>query len=324
MTLDNSKAGQDGPRDLVTGEILGDRVCSACGFNLHGQHIVREAHYGMLIVRCPECSTVAAMEEYPSLGKWARRLSVASAVLVIAGALVLFAFSVALLSGVVKQISWRIDEACATKIARAHLAYQQSKSPTAGQSGALVPGMAAVTFNGYAYDQIELQWWSQQDEQAFKEKGGILWRPFDLTLGREIVLVALAGVSVGIAWSVVLCGVSRWRVLLLGFVLAGSTLVSVWLGGLDDPLRGWGTMPNYSVALQLASQSVTNEPQWKTLTAAMIFVMAGLVIGRPTARRIVRWLLPPRYVGLLGILWTCDHLPVPSAKAQPRARVAVN
>ncbi len=56
------------------GELVGDRACAKCHFNLAGQTIVRERHYGMLMVRCPECGTPAALQEYPLLGRWAARL----------------------------------------------------------------------------------------------------------------------------------------------------------------------------------------------------------------------------------------------------------
>lgn len=54
--------------------VSGDRACGSCGFNLHGQNVVREEHYDMLMVRCPECGQVASLHEYPVLGPWAKRV----------------------------------------------------------------------------------------------------------------------------------------------------------------------------------------------------------------------------------------------------------
>ncbi|MFM9958758.1 MAG: hypothetical protein ACKVZJ_11840 [Phycisphaerales bacterium] len=62
-------AGQPQRLSILTG----DRFCAACGFNLVGQSVVREPHYQMLMVRCPECGTPSAMQEYPMLGRWANR-----------------------------------------------------------------------------------------------------------------------------------------------------------------------------------------------------------------------------------------------------------
>jgi hypothetical protein len=61
--------------------VVGDRLCIKCGFNLSGQPVVRESVYGMAIVRCPECSTIASLQEYPLLGRWARRIAAALAAL---------------------------------------------------------------------------------------------------------------------------------------------------------------------------------------------------------------------------------------------------
>ena len=35
--------------------LIGDRFCTRCAYNLVGQSVLREPHYNMLIVRCPEC-----------------------------------------------------------------------------------------------------------------------------------------------------------------------------------------------------------------------------------------------------------------------------
>lgn len=76
------------PRDPVVSTVVGDRCCTSCGFNLIGSPIVRESHYSMLIIRCPECGTCAAVQEYPLLGRWARRctaLMAATLLLVLLG-----------------------------------------------------------------------------------------------------------------------------------------------------------------------------------------------------------------------------------------------
>lgn len=61
--------------------LMGDRLCVSCGFNLHGQHVVREPKYSMLMVRCPECGTVASLQEFPLLGKWMARWAALLAVI---------------------------------------------------------------------------------------------------------------------------------------------------------------------------------------------------------------------------------------------------
>jgi len=54
-------------------EIRADRACIGCGFNLYGQTVTKEPHYGIVITRCPECGTVAALQTYPVMTHWANR-----------------------------------------------------------------------------------------------------------------------------------------------------------------------------------------------------------------------------------------------------------
>ena len=72
----NSKpqaASSSGTERRTVSILVGDRLCTKCGYNLTGQPVLREPHYEMLIVRCPECGAVAALQEYPVLGRWAGR-----------------------------------------------------------------------------------------------------------------------------------------------------------------------------------------------------------------------------------------------------------
>ena len=67
-------ASKSSSSEMTVGRIDGVRPCLHCGHDLHGQAIVREAAYGLLIARCPECGTVAALSEHPRLGIWGKRL----------------------------------------------------------------------------------------------------------------------------------------------------------------------------------------------------------------------------------------------------------
>ncbi len=72
-------------------EIRADRACIGCGFNLYGQTVTKEEHYGMAITRCPECGTVAALQTYPAMSHWVNRfraLIAAVWVLVLLGAFI--------------------------------------------------------------------------------------------------------------------------------------------------------------------------------------------------------------------------------------------
>ena len=70
--------------------VTGDRLCTSCGHNLVGHTVEREERYDLLIVRCTECGTVAAVQEYPGLGPWANRIRMAMAlawIVIVVGAI---------------------------------------------------------------------------------------------------------------------------------------------------------------------------------------------------------------------------------------------
>tara|TARA_R110002073_G_scaffold118918_1_gene258852 strand:+ start:804074 stop:805186 length:1113 start_codon:yes stop_codon:yes gene_type:complete len=57
-------------------QIRADRACIGCGFNLFGQRVTKEPHYGLAITRCPECGEVAAIQTYPTMSHWVNRVRV--------------------------------------------------------------------------------------------------------------------------------------------------------------------------------------------------------------------------------------------------------
>ena len=79
--------------------IRADRACIACGFNLFGQPITREAHYNLLITRCPECGQAAALQSYPTMSHWVNRFRAILSALWIALTLGILALTV-LIGGV--------------------------------------------------------------------------------------------------------------------------------------------------------------------------------------------------------------------------------
>src|SRR6185295_10000527 len=124
-----------------------------------------EPVYGMLLVRCPECSAPAAIQEYPVLGHWANRW----AALLAAIWFVLLLASVAGTSGLLGGMSAAATQAglspFATAIAERYTEYH--KGLDAAARAKLPPWIA--TTNGLApgpYTWIELSWWRKQDYSA--------------------------------------------------------------------------------------------------------------------------------------------------------------
>lgn len=61
-----------------TGSLGGNRLCPFCFYNLNHQPILKEQEYEILVVRCPECGRVNALDDHPVLerlpmrtGQWA-------------------------------------------------------------------------------------------------------------------------------------------------------------------------------------------------------------------------------------------------------------
>ncbi len=246
--------------------ITGDRVCIGCGFNLHGQHVVRESHYNMLMVRCPECGQVASLHEYPVLGPWAKRLGfvlaafwllvMLAAVGATTGALMggTFLSSEAMLSGVTREISAaharhadeRLKEVDA-EIARLQAdqdgsVQALSRKGTAPEQDQLSYAQQSAKLATLSTQRQTWQWMSQQgsmpnswvDEEWWKtspgkaELVGGLWRSIDWRTSFWTLLGAgLMPLVAGVFWAITS---PRWRG--RGLLLAWVVLALFGAGGL--------------------------------------------------------------------------------------------
>ncbi len=73
---EQSVNGQSTNVPMRDDQIRADRACIGCGFNLFGQRVTKEPHYGLAITRCPECGEVAAIQTYPTMSHWVNRVRV--------------------------------------------------------------------------------------------------------------------------------------------------------------------------------------------------------------------------------------------------------
>ncbi|HRQ73949.1 MAG TPA: hypothetical protein PLU35_13065, partial [Phycisphaerales bacterium] len=144
--------------------LTGDRLCAACGFNLHGQTIVREPHYGMLIVRCPECSGVAALQEYPALGRWAGRWAGAMAALWLLLLLGLWAASAGIISGTSFAVSEAFTRPAALRIAEAFVQWASADHVEAQQLAARAAWAPGQMVSHHSW--IDEVWLKDQDLRA--------------------------------------------------------------------------------------------------------------------------------------------------------------
>lgn len=284
--------------------LCGERACVGCSFNLSGQQVVREGHYGLLIVRCPECGAVASLQEYPALGRWTGRWAAMAAglyLLVLLGALfassgVGFAVCMASADGPVDAAADAI-----AKIQDADIGADPARSARPGG-----PSM---------WDRVSPEWLAKQDERALIARAAP-WRTAVLPEALPFWLTgAVAAFCFGVAMAATLLGVSRSR---LAFATLGPALLCAffcWQRWLE--IRAGVRLEVRELAERLLGPTIWGA----TIGVLMLAMAAGLLLGRPIARGLVKALLPPRLSGALSLLWTCDGLRWrPKARRAARAR----
>lgn len=279
--------GARAPAEERVSLLAADRACTRCAFNLIGQSVVREPHYGLLIIRCPECGTVASLQEYPLLGRWANRWAALLAglwfLVITAGTLAV----AGVITGFTYGVSQSAGERLVETIKNAYIAHETAR------------GTDPSAINWWWI--TDPTWWPAQDKRKFiADAGGwlgaIRWRAFTVWLAGGSLLFACAA-----PWAVLMSHRRGLRLVLttlpmLLFALlfwavsstGGSTFINDLAGGLL-----WPVVLPMSFACAAAS------------------LCAGVLAGRPLARLIVRAALPPRLRVPLGWLWTCDGLAPP-------------
>lgn len=281
------------PLEQRVSSLSGDRLCLECGYNLIGQPVLREPHYGLFIARCPECGSVAALQEYPSLGKWAGRFGTILAALSLVAMLAVAAWQVVFTAALSREFGVSTQYHVLLDLQRG---YERWASDRFSNSGIVTP--------------IETGFDRWVDEggidRLLAERGG--WAGvLDEDTYYLLIPIVLVPMVFGIVWSIVLIhrgwlGRSIWMLVLVG--IAAATL----LPGVIDLLAADGTTPSSFVQRTLVGPLIA-----VGLVLCLAATFAGLALGRPVARGLVRLLLPPRLMGSLAWLWTIPGLdpPVP-------------
>lgn len=289
------------PDGVWLSTVTGDRVCASCGFNLVGQPIVREEKYGLLIVRCPECAAVAALQEYPSMGVWAKRIGALAAaiwvLIVVAGG---FAMGGALMGFTMMTLSAG-SKPLADQIELDHREWQKEQ------------GSSAATL-GY-FSGVTQTWWAQQDPAALYQASGGTPTALRRTAGALPVMI-IPGFGFGVAISVLALHRRGWRLAILTAIpiaIAACFVTIVIRGSTGAPGAQWpGNLATEALASRLAPVA---------LGTAWLMMMVGALVGRRVARWLLRLMLPPRLLAPLATLWLCDGLPAPRPDGR-RARSA--
>jgi hypothetical protein len=271
--------------------LVGDRLCIKCGYNLSGQSVLREPHYDMFIVRCPECATVASLQEHPLLGRWASRWAVVLVGVWIAMLLMVWAIS----SGVI--FGFAMDFAFEATWSFAHFMDERQQRWAIGEGRVAEGDPARLPSRRMPTPE----WWNAQDPAALRSE----WRQES---GKPLIpwSAAVLAVPLFFVGSVIALLVPfvrrRWLPLCALGVIGLSAVFAVMNSApqLVNPVR----------FDQIAHRHVGIYVQFGILALAAIPLMIGSLAGRSLARSLVRMLLPPRMRGPLAGLWRIDGLPL--------------
>lgn len=289
--------------------VVGDRLCIKCGFNLAGQTVLREPHYQMFIVRCPECSTVASLQEYPLLGRWQQRWA-----RMLMGLWVIVLVTVAIFGSVIvvtqtEVMGSPLQEQIAPLFKQESQEWIKTNKPDE---------MTQQQQLGFYWGALDEDWIAAEEwRSGFKNAGGwnALLGPFSLVWG---LLFGLFTVGLGIFWAVTLPHWSRRGLAL--FLIGQAAFGSLWVllgraieaNAINGALTG---VPGADVeAWGLAFYLIAVPSLLVSLPVFLVAILLGACTGRPMARFTVRLLLPPRLRGPLAGLWLCDGLEPPATR----------
>ncbi len=296
------------PRDTRVSTLQGDRLCIACHYNLSGQPVLREGHYKMLIVRCPECGTVASVQEYPLLGRWASRWAIVLAGLWVLLLLSAWFISALIITGMTHHIGTRSTESFAQHVGELQLAWGFENLP---EDQRAIWRHYEVGHTNLYYLPVDQTWWRQQDVRALLADAGGWIAMADWRQLWQIVAYSPLLVGIGVVWSLLLPHIRRrwlpiWPLAIIGLAAA---LAQFEFADLFGPGIRWTIGSNVFVPIGSRLQMIA-------MLSAIVPMIVGLVCGRTLARLLVRALLPPRLRSALSGLWTIDRLsPPPGAKS---------
>ncbi len=283
------------------GTLRADRPCVQCGFNLYGATIMREPHYRLVTVRCPECGTMVALQEYPSLSRWTHRLRSLAAALWVAAVLAGIFFTSLITWGMVEMTASSVCSSYHALIQREFSRFQATLTPAPGQT---------VT---YATNQQVQSWWEGLPPERFLAEQGGLWAlDGALNWWGLIVWVTVAPVMlvIGICWSIVFARARAWRLLMLMLVPLVLAAFYYYEDVRSSSSRGY----NYWDLNTIADAQVGWLPAVVTLVFSGILLWVGCLVGRRVARWLIATVLPPQLAASFGFLWHVDGLAMPRAK----------
>ncbi|MCA9303576.1 MAG: hypothetical protein KC996_05590 [Phycisphaerales bacterium] len=274
-----------------------DRPCASCGFNLFGQILQREPVYKLVVARCPECGTIASLQEYPAMTGWVNRWK-----------LLLASVWIVILLGV---LVGNFGAATGLNYALVDVASENYADLLGIRYDEFTGGKANPNRYSGRWTNVDLVWARDNAPRILDEMGGVLHgtnRAFLWGWTGTAVVMFLFGVF----WSTTLLGARRRTALLipgLAIVAAGSLVIVN--NAVSDWLRGSTPLWAGSIAKHVYI------PYTVPMNMALMLIAAGVGVfaGRPLVRFVVQMMLPPRLRTPLGVLWTRDGLKPPKARS---------
>lgn len=289
------------------GVLTGSRACHVCHFNLSGQPIIREPHYKLTTVQCPECGTMAALAEYPILSSWSRRagsLLAAVWVLAVIGLLVISGITVVSCSYQTLDSSLA---ASATMIAEAFI--EHTKILAAGVNGTQWQNYSQQPASPMMW--IEQAWW-EAERGKLVASGAVAIRT---QLTEQTVWMWLLSIfaifPLGVIQACVLLQLRGWRLLLQALLFILLVAGAFWvINKQSNVFVSWN--PQWLTAAQAAKELVPEHVVIGIIALHAAALFAGILLGRRCGRLLVRWLVHPRMHVFFGGLWLADGLTYPS------------
>ena len=258
--------------------VMSDRVCVSCGYNLIGQSVVREPHYGMLITRCPECGVYAGLQEFPLTGIWARRLGFAfAAIVMILMLCALPATSVTLFgigSGLTELRSSRVSDQLQAQF------MEDNQAP-----------------DGTVLNQQQFQYaqWYASLEPVQHVAIAEPWAPPTPLEFAMLVLAMLAAAAAGLVWAALLTGRSAVARLIWWMLITSLLGIAVATSIIGHGVTLSGTNATAYITPWNTSASLVTPRILPLVTGATALILLTIMLaGDRLILLTIRLLLPPR------------------------------
>lgn len=288
-------AREGGARPEPLGFVGADRPCVGCGFNLRGQAIARESHYGLALARCPECGRADALMELPRLARWQGRVALLLTGAWLGAMLLGLLVTFGLMSNATYRIRMRLADPFNVRIIDAY----KAADPANAQS---------LYYGEDAY--LPSNWQSLIDIEAMaKELPDPLLEMRAKAL-LEVLLSMTYLVPLGMCWGVAL----GWR--RRGQVVAAMVVMTVVGIAMYYAMYVANSGPNRVRFGGWSSDAAMAQLGPRLFIPCVLVVGVSLVVGawfgKPVARLLVLLLIPPAARAPLSFLWYIDGKPLPS------------